>query len=211
MFRFRRRPVQAALPGSTAEAVCRTAPCPVFVVHPDERQWVETREGKMDLRRLLVAYDLSNDSEIALRYGLSLAQEHQTEIHLLHVLPAPLLQEPEIRWVEASSEDSYYWAARRLQRAIPAEAHLWCRAKHCVRRGKPGREILDYAKMHEIDLICIGAQGADFGMGALFGSNVDRVLRQAPCPVLVTRPLKPMQTGEVMLNHSRYAVSVKKV
>jgi Universal stress protein family len=28
-------------------------------------------------------------------------------------------------------------------------------------------------------------------MRALFGSNVDRVLRQAPCPVLVARPLRP--------------------
>jgi hypothetical protein len=28
-------------------------------------------------------------------------------------------------------------------------------------------------------------------MRALFGSNVDRVLRQARCPVLVARPLKP--------------------
>jgi len=39
-------------------------------------------------------------------------------------------------------------------------------------------------------LICLGAHGAGFGMRALFGSNVDRVLRQAPCPVLVARPLK---------------------
>jgi nucleotide-binding universal stress UspA family protein len=50
---------------------------------------------------------------------------------------------------------------------------------------------LNYAEKNEIDLICLGAHGAGFGMKALFGSNVDRVLRQAPCPVLVTRPLKP--------------------
>jgi hypothetical protein len=45
--------------------------------------------------------------------------------------------------------------------------------------------------MNEIDLISVGAHGAGFGMRALFGSNVDRVLRQAPCPVLVARPLRP--------------------
>ncbi|HEV8204260.1 MAG TPA: universal stress protein, partial [Pyrinomonadaceae bacterium] len=57
--------------------------------------------------------------------------------------------------------------------------------------GQPYREILNYAERNEIDLISVGAHGAGFGMRALFGSNVDRVLRQAPCPVLVARPLRP--------------------
>jgi len=78
-----------------------------------------------------------------------------------------------------------------LQKAIPAEAHLWCDIKHAVSEGQPYREILSYAEKNNIDLICLGAHGAGFGMRALFGSNVDRVLRQAPCPVMVMRPLKP--------------------
>jgi sigma-54 interacting transcriptional regulator/universal stress protein family protein len=35
-----RRPAAAAMLGSTAEAVCRTAPCPVLITHPSEREWV---------------------------------------------------------------------------------------------------------------------------------------------------------------------------
>jgi hypothetical protein len=60
-----------------------------------------------------------------------------------------------------------------------------------VRWGKPYQEVLAYAREQEIDLICLGAKGKNFSMGALFGSNTDRVLRQAPCPVLVARPLRP--------------------
>ncbi|HEX3229829.1 MAG TPA: universal stress protein, partial [Pyrinomonadaceae bacterium] len=56
--------------------------------------------------------------------------------------------------------------------------------------GQPYREIIHYAQRNEIDLVCLGAQGAGFGLMTLFGSNVDRVLRQASCPVLVARPLK---------------------
>jgi nucleotide-binding universal stress UspA family protein len=63
--------------------------------------------------------------------------------------------------------------------------------KSVVRWGKPYREILGYAEENEIDLVCMGASGRNFGIGALFGSNVDRVLRQSPCPVLIARPLKP--------------------
>src|SRR6185503_5126919 len=80
---------------------------------------------------------------------------------------------------------------RRLQRVVPAEVHLWCDVKTAVSEGNAYREILHYAEKNEIDLISVGAHGAGFGMRALFGSNVDRVLRQAPCPVLVARPLKP--------------------
>jgi hypothetical protein len=57
--------------------------------------------------------------------------------------------------------------------------------------GHPYREILSYVEANEIDLVCLGARGRDFGAGSLFGSNTDRVLRQASCPVLVARPLRP--------------------
>ena len=42
-----------------------------------------------------------------------------------------------------------------------------------------------------MDLRRMGVSGTGFGMRALFGSNADRVLRQAPCPVLIARPLRP--------------------
>jgi hypothetical protein len=59
-----------------------------------------------------------------------------------------------------------------------------------VRWGKVYQEVLAYAKEQQIDLICLGASGSNFSLGALFGSNVDRILREAPCPVLIARPIK---------------------
>lgn len=191
VMRSRRRPHRAALLGSTAESVSRTAPCPVLVMHADEREWVTSDDTKIELKRVLVAYDFSDYSELALNYALSLAQEYQSELHVLHVLPASGIEESELSWYPLGRENAYHKTARRLQRAIPPEAHLWCDIKHTVREGYAYREILHYAEKHEIDLICLGAHGAGFGMLTLFGSNVDRVLRQAPCPVLVSRPLKP--------------------
>lgn len=195
VMRSRRRPRRAALLGSTAESICRTAPCPVLITHPQEREWrVSTINGQINLARVLVAYDFSGEAELALRYGLSLAQEYQSELHLLNVIPEPAIGSPELAWTGASTEGAYHKAARGLQRAVPGEAFLWCKVKQAVRCGKAYQEILSYAKENEIDLICMGAHGTGFGMQALFGSNVDRVLRQAPCPVLVARPLKPTNT-----------------
>ena len=191
VMRSRRRPHRAALLGSTAESVSRTAPCPVLVMHIDERDFVTGSDTRIELKRVLVAYDFSDYSELALKHALSFAQEYQSELHLLHVLPPFTLDESEISWYPLGREGSYHQAAHRLQKAVSPEAHLWCNIKTAVIEGQPYREILNYAEKNKIDLICLGAHGAGFGMRALFGSNVDRVLRQAPCPVLVTRPLKP--------------------
>jgi universal stress protein A len=186
----RRRPFRAAVLGSTAEAVYRTAPCPVLVTHPDQREWVEEVTGKVNLKRIMVAHDFSDYSELALQYALSLAQEYQAELHLLNVLALPLLREPELDW-HGSADGPYHDAARKLHTAVSGETYLWCEVKTAVRWGRPYQEILSFAKEREIDLILMGAHGAGYSKQALFGSNVDRVMRQSPCPLLVARPLRP--------------------
>lgn len=187
VMRSRRRPRAAVLLGSTAETVCRSAPCPVLVTHPHEVEWVGLSTEEIDLHRILIAHDFSSDSDLALNYGCSLAQEYQTEVHLLHVLDSAGHLEPELAW-STSSGSAYTVVANRLQRTIPKEAFLWCQVVNVVRCGKAHEEILAYAKEHEIDLICMGASGSGWSLGKLLGSTVDRVLRQAPCPVLICRP-----------------------
>jgi len=200
VMRSRRRPHRAALLGSVAESVCRTAPCPVMVMHSDEREWINGTGREIGLKRVLVAYDFSDYSELALKLGLLVAQEYQAELHLLHVLPPFTLNETEISWYPLGKEGVYHKAARRLQKAVPDEAHLWCTIKNVISEGQPYREILNYSQRNEIDLVCIGAHGAGFGIQTLFGSNVDRVLRQATCPVLVARPLRlPKETSNVLI------------
>jgi nucleotide-binding universal stress UspA family protein len=203
VMRSRRRPRAAALLGSTAEQVYRTAPCPVLVTHPHEQEWVSFSTGEIDLRRVLVAHDFSTDSELAVRYGVSLAEQYGAELHLMHVLARPETDGPEIAWGPESAESAYHAAARRLRQAVSVEANLSCKVVHTVRWGKPYQEVLSYAKEQEIDVICMGAKGKNFSMGALFGSNVDRVLRQSPCPALVARPLRPAvsASSQGLMNH----------
>ena len=177
--------------GSTAEAVCRTAPCSVLVTRLHARHDGTKTNGKLELKKLLVATDFSSYSELALQYGLSLAQEYQSELHLVHVITGARSTEAEISWTTQDTEGPYHAAARRLHESVPAEVHLWSNVTHAVREGKAYREIVSYAVEQDIDLICIGAHGEGFTLGALFGTNTDRVLRQAPCPVLVTRPVQP--------------------
>ena len=195
VMRSRRRPFGAALLGSTAEAVCRTAPCSVLVTHPRQREWVGATAGDICLERVLIAYDFSDRSELGLQYGFSLAGRFDAELHLLHVLRGHECDTPELAWVPGTAEVLYHSSVRRLQAAVAGEVEA-VKLKSVVLRGKPYEEILSYSRENEIDLICIGSDGVGRGPRALFGSNVDRVIRQAPCPILVARPFKPV-TAEV--------------
>lgn len=185
VMRSRRRPPAAVLPGSTAETVCRNAPCPVPVTHPLEREWVSMSSAEIDLNRVLIAHDFSRDSETAMNLGISLAQEYQAELHLMHVLDTNGHEDPKLAWSWCSTSNAYTFTARKLQETLPKEVHLWCKFVNVVRCGKVHEEILHYAREHVIDLICIGVSGSDWTIDKLLGSNVDRVLREAPCPVLV--------------------------
>jgi nucleotide-binding universal stress UspA family protein len=195
VMRSRRRPHAAVLLGSTAESVSRSAPCPVLVTHPNERDWVGLRPSEIDLKRVLVGYDFSRDSDLALNYAISLAQEYQSEVHLVHVIGKET--EDEGGWTEGGVESLYRDVARRLQQVVPREAFLWCNVVNVVRRGRPADEIVAYAKEKEIDIVCLGASGAGFRLGTLLGSTVDRVLRRAPCPVFVARPLAVVASTEL--------------
>lgn len=188
VMRSRRLGRKAVLLGSTAETVSEYAPCPVLVTHPQEREWVGLTTGEIDLQRILVACDFSSDSALALEYGLSLAQEYQAEVHLLHVLAGNGQKEPELAWSTSTDSSAYKFVAEKLKQAVPKEVFLWCNVANAVRDGKVHREVVSYAKEKEIDLICMGASGDNSTLGKLRGSNVDLVLRDAPCPVFIARP-----------------------
>lgn len=179
IMRSRRRPYAAMLLGSTTEAVCHTAPCPVLVTHQQEREWVDISTQEINLKKILIAYDFSKHADLALAYALSLAQEFQAELHLMNTLPNPI-EKSDSEPIDYSNELAY------LRNLIPIEMELWSKLIPIIVTGQPYQQILSYAQENNIDLISMGARGKEaHNIWSLFGSNVDRVLRQASCPILV--------------------------
>jgi nucleotide-binding universal stress UspA family protein len=187
VMRSRRRPVAAALLGSTAEAVCHRAHCSVLVTHPDEREWKGLETGEIKLQRILVATDFSADGSAAVDFALSLAQEYQAELDLMHILQAAPVFALAMSDSRSPSGSDIHQAMLQLRSAVPSEAFLWSTLREIVREGVPHREILRYSTEHPINLICLGVHGSGYSDGTIFGSNSDRVLRNAPCPVLIAR------------------------
>jgi nucleotide-binding universal stress UspA family protein len=56
-----------------------------------------------------------------------------------------------------------------------------------VRWGSPVEAIVDYASEKKIELIVIATHGRTGLSHALLGSVAERILREAPCPVLTLR------------------------
>ncbi|MBI3941026.1 MAG: universal stress protein [Acidobacteria bacterium] len=179
----------STLLGSVAESICRTAPCSVFLVRPRFPQPNST-SGEIPLRKILVAHDFSSDSELALSHASSIARSYGAELHLMYVLPARAESRGDPS-DNGSATNLFQRAANGLQNALLSAGPLPYPIEQVISMGKPYLEVLTYAEGQQIDLICMGRFGADFQPRSLFGSNVDRVLRQASCPVLVARPLCP--------------------
>src|SRR6266571_2632741 len=72
-----------AILGSVAEQILRQAPCPVLTVGPHVNLW---SDECAKMREILYATDLAADFPIAAPYAVSLAQENQAHLVLLHVI-----------------------------------------------------------------------------------------------------------------------------
>ena len=172
--------------GSVAESVLRTAPCPVLTVPPH----APDHPGPMFLKRLLCATDFSPASEAAVRYAVSLAEEAQACLLLVHVLDrtrsAGTLG-PD--GAEVDPEADIEQAARaQLRRTLPPEARDWCLPVEIVTCGKVAPEILRLAREREAGLIVMGVHGRSLLDPMALGSATHTVVREATCPVLTVRP-----------------------
>ena len=163
------------LMGSVAERIFRQAPCPVLTVGPN----VSAEPGSIaDIHTILYPTDFSTESMAAFPYAVSLAQEDQARLYLMHVLPEP---------ADESQEASL---RSRLRALVPPEAKLWCEPKVFVESGDPAEVILELAEELAVDLIVLGTKHVSRFAGTrthLGMATAYKIVRQAICPVLSVR------------------------
>jgi len=180
--------------GSVTERLLRTLTCPLLVVRSPEHDFVAPAGDQIALRRILVGCDFSPDLSLALGYALSLAQEFESELHLIHVLEPSFynqLTKPKASVTNGVQQAMQDALREQLSRLVPEEAHRWCQVKTVLSVGRSHEEITTYAVAHEIDLIVLGVRGHSLVEKLFVGSTTDRVIRQAPCPVLSVCPTGP--------------------
>lgn len=142
------------------------------------------------LMRLLVPTDFSPTSEIALQYAIDMAPPGAA-IHLLHVVDNGRLTAayPDGFYVElpGAREQMIGEANERLKTIARSADRPNLTLTTEVGEGWPVAAIVQDAVVRDADLIVMGTHGRTGLAHALLGSVAERVLRTAPCPVLVVR------------------------
>jgi len=171
--------------GSVTEKVLRKSTCPVLTVPPRARM-----TSRLPFKRVLCPVDFSDSSLAALELALSLAQEGDAELTILHVFERSADEEPlanrPIVAPEYQREVEAEFTAR-LHALVPQNVGNACRPQARTSHGKPYREILGIATEDQVDLIVMGVHGRNALDVMLFGSTTNQVVRRATCPVLTLR------------------------
>jgi len=178
--------------GSVTERLMRVLPCPLLAVRGKQDDDFKPSPITPRLRRILVGCDFSPYSDLAFNYGLSLAQEFQSELHLVHVIEPPTyknLSRQANDLVEQPGKDLRVYLKETLDNMVPVEARLWCKPVTALLAGFAHEEVRKYALVNQVDLIVMGVRGQGLVEKLLVGSTTDRVIREAHCPVLSVRPL----------------------
>jgi nucleotide-binding universal stress UspA family protein len=144
------------------------------------------------LAKLLVPTDFSEDSEQAARYAVELAKRFQAEIHCIHVvdIPADLLSTSAYYMTgpsEAFLDQIRKESKKNLEAFAKKNLEEGVQVRTAFLEGSPFVEIIRYAHNQEIDLVVIATHGRTGLRHVLFGSVAEKVVRKAPCPVLVVK------------------------
>lgn len=156
-------------------------------------------------KKILVAMDMSDMGAVVFERALSLAQQHQSQLILLHVLSSeesnsPIPVPPDLRelypavgndltletWRE-QWENFKNTGEKTLQQRVEKAKSINLNADYQQVVGSPGKTICKIAKERDSDLIIVGHRGLS-GLGEMFlGSVSNYVLHHSHCSILMVQ------------------------
>lgn len=175
-----RRGFRRLLLGSVTEEVVRMARCPVLVVRhlPDA-------PGPRDVDRVIVPVDFSAFTDGQVEAAVELATTFDVPIELVHAVePIPYVQMSYPIAVDV--EDFKRHAQRRIDQLLEAlDDSVEASGRAVV--GMADDVVMEFAEESTAPLVVMSSHGHSGVTRLLLGSTTERLLRRAPCPVLVTR------------------------
>jgi len=155
------------------------------------------------LTRILVPTNLGEPSKAAIKYGVAFARQFNAKLFLVHVLDVKALDavlETE-RVLETLMPEAAGWSAAEpdperiahnaaredLAKLLSADEERETRAEYLL-RGAPsgaGDAIVTCARELGVELVVMGKHRQGFVDHLVAGSVAEKVIRRAPCPVLI--------------------------
>jgi nucleotide-binding universal stress UspA family protein len=193
-----RKGLSRALWGSTAEEIIAEAPCPVLTIRPPQRDFVEYSGSHTEIRlnRILLATNFRPSSLMAAQAAAEFAGRTGADLHVVYVIGDYMDQMAEI-FPESAGPKLSQLREYVLERMAAFESEAKGRIITHISEGRPYEEIVRLATEKDVDLIVIGTSvhSSIFGGAPVLGPDIERVVRNAPCPVLC------VPSGKVVTPH----------
>jgi len=182
-----RRGLSRALFGSTAEEIIAEAPCPVLTIRPPQHDFVHHRGDKTEVRlnRILLATNFRPTSFAAMKTARVIAEATGAELHAVFVI-GDYFEQISLLFPEEGG-----MALSRMRSEVKERMEAFARERGAqvtvhAAEGRPYAEIVGLAAKLDADLIVIGTSvhASLFGGAPVLGAEIERVVRNAPCPVL---------------------------
>jgi nucleotide-binding universal stress UspA family protein len=136
----------------------------------------------LSIQTILHPTDFSRSSEQAFRLACALARDHAARLIVLHIARGPGANTAQ-GGVPLSADEYWDEVGARLHDLQPRDPQL--QIEHCLALGNdPATKILQVARQTRADLIVMGTEGRTGLKRVLRGSVAERVMHEAPCPVL---------------------------
>lgn len=140
------------------------------------------------MKKIIVPVDFSEQSEFALEAAAQLADKHEAEIFVLHMLELSdtltnsddaLQQQQAILYLKAAEKRFHDFLDKPYLKGI--------KLTPIIKHFKVFDEINDVAQKHRVDLVVMGSHGTDGIKEIFYGSNAEKVVRNSEIPVLVVK------------------------
>src|SRR5689334_434942 len=189
-----RNRLSRAFGSSIAEEIVAESPCAVLAVRPPQRDFV-VNQNEIRLKRVLLATNFRPSSVAATQLATQMANQLGAELHAVYVI-GDYFEQISVMFPEGGLA-----ALTRLRSYVQERMGNLSRAgggaSTHIAEGRPYQEIVKHATNIDADLVVIGTavHGSLFGNSQVLGSEIERVIRNAPCPVLcvpAARVLTPL-------------------
>ena len=142
----------------------------------------------INIKNILCPVDHSDCSKEALKYAVSFAIKDNSKLYLLHVIDIRTFDESINAMTPQIPDDKTLAQLKtKLLDCIPEEIRDDMDVEALVVQGIPFVEIISTAKKNDVDMIVLGSHGRTGITHMMMGSVSEKVVRKAPCPVLIVR------------------------
>ncbi|MEG6584891.1 universal stress protein [Dendrosporobacter sp. 1207_IL3150] len=140
----------------------------------------------MEIKKMVVAYDGSSESERALNWAIDLAGKIRSDIVVVSVVKPPEFS-PTVSEIEEFYEDGEKYFRPLLEKVEEKVNFLNISLRTEILRGHPAESIVRYAYDRRADLVVLGTRGNGGFKSLIIGSVAQKVVTYSKVPVAVIK------------------------